>query len=283
MDQLAPSSSLEDNEFFRLLPLLSPALKPNGFEVDGQLLHKRVGALFLATLAALGMAALLYSSSPLTLVAILSSVAPIAYLDSYLSTRAAWQKAVSEFKSQLVPSAIIARQIAAYRFGERSGVDWNKLDENENRVVDYLIPSSLEPSSRTPATVRQMIREGMSYRIKDLLKAVEKRDPSLLKAYLTGWMIRPSDLLGFDQVNLWRAAGSVDQLLFLSRWGLPINARDWYDRTIYWWVANLGGDPSKFPIRMDQEEHMRTLVRLGADPTLTPRIVHPKTFIGRKH
>lgn len=264
-----------ERSLFSRIPVLSPAVRRNGVEVDKDLLFARMTSLFFAAIAVSAASAAVALLKPVHLFVCLATPVvaaatflALACLDTYLSRRAAINGALRDFAVSVVPSFVTTNQIAASRGASslviHSKLDLNKVDERGLRIADHLLHSWEDPSPAVLSRISEFIRNGMRVEKKDLFDAAKRSDPSLLELYAKEGMLKPTDLTGNEQVALWKDAVSVAVLHALQRWGLNVNARDENRLTALCHVARKiypSPDPSE---TMDAKSHIRALLSLGA-------------------
>jgi hypothetical protein len=261
----------------RYVPLLTPAVKEHSCEVDESLLIWRRRGVTLIAVAAT-WAGLFSSASIITSLAVpILIILGVWLLDQMRAEDGADAKAVTEYLNQPAPSSSATLRIQEGYFAARSLV--SKAGPRKIEVLNKMneTGSGLLRDVPNLAVFQLLLEEGANAKGIDsygpYFQAVAaQEDPRFLQHFLRHYQPKPKDFAPNIQVNLWSDLKSLQAAELLHGCDFTPNVQNSQGRTpLMQVVITLGNfwceddGQCKFTI----EEHVRVLLKYGADPTVT--------------
>lgn len=230
--------------FLRYIPLVIPAINKTTYNVDHDLLSKRVAVIGFTALAAF-VAILLAVPSPLSLSCVLllgAGALLVAVSDGWCSKRAADALVLKDYLADAHPSenvfqCMLHNPKVAQALVDQHG-DLNKATKEGKRFPDfYLLHYNASENTDFPF-FKLLVDNGFDWKMQAYTRypkvnmgtyfegVVSSRDPTYLEYLLKHGKIRVNDFTAKEQIDCWMNFGSIKAATLLVEHGFDVNVKD---------------------------------------------------------
>lgn len=253
--------------FLQFVPLVTPALKKDSYEIDGSLLNWRIGVVASAALAVL-VATAIAAPAFIPVIAHLIIVSPvIPLLDGLIAKRAADVKAVDDFLND--PKASISTIVHISKSLNAAKLLINR-DGDLNKIVDRL--RLLDNAYNLPvfkllidngADIKALDRYGTCY----FQHCIRDSNTARLEYILKSNKIKPENFTSTQQVNFWQNLGCRKSADLLINHGFDVNSKDDEGYTA---LLRIVKDPFSMNYsNLSVAESIKVLLDCGANPLIS--------------
>lgn len=279
------SSSIHigSSSVLRYVPFLTPAIKEYTYEIDRELLDKRLQLIAIATFASIA-AITTFALKTLPLVTLmipctlLLAVSP--FIDLWLTKRAIDRKAAQEFISMQFPTVSATNHIrGSYKtiklLINRKG-DLNKLNEQGQRILTNIYNFDC---------FKLLVDNGANVNLSDenrsnepyVINFLSKSDHTYFEYLLKTRKVKVADYTSEQQARLWGKVGSIKAIYLLKQYGFDINAKNSWGETPLLSLIKRQSFSGRYGRIISDildknigiQAHVAALLKCGANPYIT--------------